>query len=260
MNELKITLVQTDLIWEDIDANINHLKLLLDDDEHTDIIVLPEMFTTGFSMNTNALAKESYEKGIWFMKEVSFQKNCAICASLMCYEDGKYFNRFVWVNPGGDFLFYDKRHLFSMADEHNHFTKGEGQLIISYKEWKINPLVCYDLRFPVWSRNNSKDPYDLLIYVANWPVTRITQWSKLLQARAIENVCFVIGVNRIGSDEAGIKYNGLSAYVDYKGDAHILTEDKEETRIVTLNKSALLEYRERFPFLNDADDFKIQMS
>ena len=145
-----------------------------------------------------------------------------------------------------------------MADEGKHYTKGSEQIIIDYKGWKIKPLVCYDLRFPVWSRNTQKDKYDLLIYVANWPETRIIQWTKLLQARAIENSAFVVGVNRIGTDASGKEYNGFSASVDYRGEAHTLEENKEELRTVTINKSALEEYREHFPVLEDGDTFELK--
>lgn len=258
MNSLRITLVQTPLIWEDVNKNIHHLNNLLIGVEDTDIIVLPEMFTTGFTTNAKPLAKDSYEKGLTFLRKIALLKNAAICGSLICEEDGRHYNRFVWMTPEGETTFYDKRHLFTMTNEHSFFYPGKEEVMIEYKNWKIRPLICYDLRFPVWSRNRKDNPYDLLIYVANWPEKRIVQWTKLLQARAIENVCYVAGVNRVGKDGNDFQYNGQTMMVTYKGDAEILPDMKEEFRTFTVNKEELMEYRKQFPVLNDADNFSLQ--
>ncbi len=257
MKELKITLVQTFLNWEDVDANINHFNNVLHTLNNTDVIVLPEMFTTGFSMNTLKCAKDSYEKGLQFMHSLASRKSSAICGSLMCEEKGKYYNRLVWVQPDGIVKYYNKRHLFTMGDEDKHYEKGIEQLTIEYKNWKIKPLICYDLRFPVWSRSTASNSYDVLLYCANWPEKRSSAWTKLLQARAIENSCYVVGVNRIGEDGNGYVYNGNSMVVDFKGEPEILENREEVIRTFTLNKQALDEFRIQFPMQKDADDFKV---
>ncbi len=257
MGELKIALVQASLAWEDVDENIRHLSAMVQPILQVDIIVLPEMFVTGFSMNASVLAEESYEKGLKFMLSMAASKNCVLCGTLICKEGEGYYNRFVWVSPDGEVKHYDKRHLFTMGDEGKHYTPGKTQLTIEYKNWIIKPFICYDLRFPVWSRNTKENPFDLLIYCANWPEKRITAWSKLLQARAIENSSFVVGVNRIGEDGNGYAYNGQSMCVDYKGEPTILNENMEEVSVFTLNKQELLDFRSQFPVLNDADDFEI---
>lgn len=257
MNNLRITLVQTQLAWEDVNKNIHRLNNLLIGVDDTDIIVLPEMFTTGFTTNAAPLAKDSYEKGMTFLRKIAMLKNVAICGSLICEENGRYYNRYVWMSPSGEPTFYDKRHLFTMTKEDQYFHRGDKEVIIEYKNWKIRPLICYDLRFPVWSRNKKDNPYDLLIYVANWPEKRIMQWNKLLQARAIENVSYVAGVNRVGKDGNDFLYTGQTMMVTYKGEAEIFEDMKEEFRTFTINKEELMEFRTQFPVLNDADDFSI---
>ncbi len=258
MDTLKITLVQLDIIWENAQSNINHITLLIKDIVNTDIIVLPEMFATGFSMNPDALAHDSYKVGVDFMRAQAQLKECVVCGSLMCFDNGNYYNRFVWMQPSGEMVTYDKRHLFTMGDEPKHYSAGKETLIIDYKGWRIRPLICYDLRFPVWSRNKSNNPFDILLYVANWPSKRVQQWNKLLQARAIENSCFVIGVNRVGVDGNGFAYSGGSASVDFLGEVEMLTDNVECLQTIALDKAALYSFRSQFPVLLDADDFVVK--
>jgi omega-amidase len=257
MNELRVTLVQTNLYWEDVDANMTHLGKCLGGISNTDVVVLPEMFATGFSMNAGPLASDSYKKGLALMQETAAAKQFAVGGSLICEEGGLYYNRFLWVEPDGSVQYYNKRHLFTLGGESDHYTKGTKNLHIRYKGWTIMPLVCYDLRFPVWSRNASKDPYDLLIYAANWPEKRIGQWDKLLPARAIENQCYVVGLNRVGKDGNGHNYTGHSAALDYRGEGEVLESNKEVIHTVVFKKDELDAYRQQLPFLNDADAFEV---
>ena len=196
---INVTLIQSDIIWEDKVSNLKNYQNKISQIESTDLIVLPEMFTTGFSMNPKDISETMSGETIQWMKSNASKMNSAICGSIIIEEDDKYFNRFIWVNPDGSICQYDKKHLFSFAGEDKNYTAGNEKIIIEYKGWKICPLVCYDLRFPVWSRNS--EDYDLLIYVANWPTKRKLAWKSLLVARAIENQCYVIGVNRVGKDE-----------------------------------------------------------
>jgi len=254
-DELQLTLVQANPEWENITNNIRYFDKLLEKSGNTDIIVLPEMFTTGFSMNAENLATKSYNEGLRFMAKTAKAKNCAITGSLMCFDHGNYYNRLVWMNPDGSMEIYDKRHLFGPGRENQYYTAGIKLLTIEYNGWKIRPLICYDLRFPVWSRNQKHSPYDLLIYVANWPEQRIKHWNILIEARAIENSAYVAGVNRIGNDPMGLHYNGLSALSDFRGSSHILKENEEVVQTFTLDKKLLENYRKQFPVLTDADDF-----
>jgi omega-amidase len=257
MQDLKISVIQTHLFWEDIDKNLSHFNELISSINEVDVIVLPEMFSTSFSMNAKQLAEPMSGKSISFLKNTAHKKNAAICASLIIVENDKYYNRFVWIEPNGKIITYDKRHLFSMAQENNHFTAGTNKVIIEYKGWKICPMVCYDLRFPVWSRNRNKQ-YDCLIYVANWPEVRANAWSALLVARAIENQAYVIGANRIGIDGNNISYSGNSALIDPKG--HALTDAKLHEDCVlyaSLSYADLQEFRNKFPLDKDADAFEI---
>jgi omega-amidase len=201
MNDLKITLIQSNLFWENKVKNLEQFSHKIDAiSEATDLIVLPEMFTTGFSMSPEKLAENVNGETVKWMKATAHKKNCVVTGSFICEEGGNYFNRLLWVNADGTYSKYDKRHLFSMGDENNHYATGEEKLIVKLKGWKICPLICYDLRFPVWARNTKEASYDVLIYVANWPERRSYPWKTLLLARAIENQSYVIGSNRVGVD------------------------------------------------------------
>jgi omega-amidase len=217
MNELNISMIQTALFWENPAENLK----MFDEKIHSitepaDIILLPEMFTTGFSMNPKGIAETWDGRALQYMKEWAKKKNAAICGSLMFEDEGKYYNRLIWMSSDGKFHHYDKRHLFGLGVEDKTYTPGDFQLLIEYRGWKIKPLVCYDLRFPVWCRNT--EGYDLLLFVANWPERRILAWKSLLVARAIENQCYVAGVNRVGDDGNGIYHSGDSMVIDPKGE------------------------------------------
>ena len=258
MQELIVTTLQTLLYWEDPDKNLAHLSEKLKTVGTTDMIVLPEMFTTGFTMKPELLAEEHGGKGLQWMQKNAADKNCVIVGSISVKENGNYYNRLYWVKPDGSFLCYDKRHLFSMGKEDEHYKKGSEKIIVEYKGWKICPLVCYDLRFPVWSRNTKRDPYDVLIYVANWPEVRSYPWKQLLIARAIENQCYVVGVNRIGVDGNQINHTGDSAVINPKGELINKTKANEDTaETISISYDALQDFRKAFPVLNDGEDFKI---
>ncbi len=227
----------------------------------TDIIILPEMFTTGFSMNAMAHAEEMDGRAMSWMQKMAANKDAVIVGSMMMKESGLYYNRLIWMHPNGQYEVYDKRHLFRMANEQDHYTAGTSRVIIQLKGWNICPLICYDLRFPVWSRNrllDSEYDYDVLIYVANWPERRAHAWRSLLVARAIENQSYVIGVNRIGKDGNDVMYSGDSAVIDFTGERLSRTErygDRCET--VTISKEDLQNFRTSFPAALDADQFTI---
>lgn len=254
--KLNIALVQTELYWEEKFNNLARFDNLIRTIENADIIVLPEMFTTGFSMQTEKLFERMDGTTVNWMKTKAKEKNCAICGSVMIKEGDKNYNRFIWADENGNVFTYDKRHLFRMANENDHFSGGENKIIIEYKGWKIQPLICYDLRFPVWSRNKN-NAFDLLLYVANWPEARRNPWMTLLKARAIENLCYVAGVNRIGTDGRNINHSGDSMIVDFKGDV-IQHVEYEETIIQSeIDKTELENFREKFPAFKDADGFEI---
>jgi len=278
--DLKITLLQTNLHWENVDDNLSTFsKKMATIKEPTDIIVLPEMFNTGFSMQSNKLAEKMDGKTISWMKEQANKTNAVIVGSLIIEDDasGKsnFFNRLVWMQPDGDFYTYDKKHLFRMANEHENFTAGEKRLIVHYKGWRICPLICYDLRFPIWSRNkklsidtpnhkektlekSTTEAYDCLIYVACWPEVRKKPWSKLLEARAIENQCYVVGVNRVGEDGNNVIYSGNSVVINPKGETIIAAPEKEVIHLTTsLSLDKLNDFRSIFPVGEDSDDFEI---
>ena len=253
MQNLTITFIQTELFWEDIPAN---LKMLDEKVEAinipTNLILLPEMFSTGFSMNPNALAETMQESAVTWMKAKSKAIGVAIAGSLMIKENGHYFNRLVWVSPDGQTLTYDKKHLFRMAGEEKVYSAGKRRLTVELNGWRIRPFICYDLRFPVWMRNTDP-PYDLAIVVANWPAAREIHWQMLLRARAIENQAYVIGVNRVGLDGNQIEYNGYSCVVDFQGNVHYQTVGHEVTQSANLSLTALKKYRETFPAWMDRD-------
>jgi predicted amidohydrolase len=229
----------------------------------TDVIVLPEMFTTGFTMAAAKLAEHMNMRTFKWMKQMADQTGALIMGSYIVTVHDRFYNRLLWMEPGGQFKTYDKRHLFRMANEHKTFAAGESLLIATWKGWRICPLICYDLRFPVWSRNRwdatqERPFYDVAVYVANWPTARVDAWDALLKARAIENLCYVVGVNRVGQDGNGIEYNGHSALHSPKGEIIFSNESVEATRTVELSTNALHAFRDRFPVLLDADEFTIE--
>lgn len=253
---LKIALIQTSLSWENPMENRSHLVQKINGFiEEVDLIVLPEMFSSGFTMNPKAVAESMQGETVSWLQHLAKAKNCAITGSLVIEEKGNYYNRLVFVFPNGDIKTYDKRHLFSLAGEDKFYAAGTEKLIVEYKGFRISPLVCYDLRFPVFSRNIEN--YDVLLYVANWPKPRINSWDILLKARAVENMCFTIGVNRIGTDNNNLEYVGHSQAVDYLGNYLLEPQETEGIFIVTLDKEKLMETRSKLAFLDDKDDFKI---
>ncbi len=259
-DKLSVTLIQANLQWESIAANLIMFSQKIETTPPTDLIVLPEMFSTGFSMNAAALAEDMNGSAVQWMKKTAAEKDCVVCGSLIIKEDEKYYNRLVWMRPGGEYEMYDKRHLFSLTTEPEIFTAGNERLIVDLQGWRVCPLVCYDLRFPVWARNSiqtegGRPAYDLLLYVANWPERRSFAWKSLLTARAIENLAYVIGVNRVGDDANGIYYNGDSIVLDALGTALYTQEKDEAVFTVELSKSQLHKTREHLPFLSSADDF-----
>ncbi|MFT3932287.1 MAG: amidohydrolase [Chitinophagaceae bacterium] len=268
MSSLSITTIQSNLHWQDKAANlamfeqkINAIK------DKMEIVVLPEMFSTGFSMQPELLAETMEGETINWMKRVSAAKKIILTGSVIIEENGEYFNRLIWMLPNGQYGIYNKRHLFAFAGEDNHYAPGNKRLITSVKGWKINLQVCYDLRFPVWVRqskagSDSKDgdaghEYDVIIYVANWPERRNHAWKTLLQARAIENQCYVVGVNRVGNDGNQIYHSGDSMVIDALGEVLYTKAHEEEVHTIVLQKDKLQEIRTRLPFLKDADEFSI---
>ena len=257
-DSLRISMIQSHIIWEDRDENLGYYgELLRRVSGKTDIAVLPETFTNGFSMEVEKLADTMDGPTVPTIKGWAAKYNLAVAGSFIAKEDGKYFNRAFFITPEGDEYYYDKRHLFRMAAEDKHFTAGDKRTVIKYKDWNICLQVCYDLRFPVWSRNVDNE-YDLLIYVANWPEPRKKVWKALLPARAIENMAYVCGVNRVGIDGKGFTYRGDSMIFSPKGKKLADAGKREEiTRTCTLNKSDLEELRAKFPAWKDADAFSI---
>ncbi len=258
MNSLKITTVQTHLFWEDPKANLDMLEEKILAIEETEIVVLPEMFSTGFSMRPKELAETMDGAAIHWMKKLAAKKRLILTGSLMIEEAGKYFNRLIWMLPNGQSGYYDKRHLFAYAGEHEHYTPGQKRLVAQVKGWRILLLTCYDLRFPVWSRQqvaNGKPEFDAIIYVANWPDRRSLAWRTLLQARAIENQCFVIGVNRVGEDGNGIYHGGYSSVIDPLGEIMWQQRDAEVCVTHILSFETLQSTREKLPFWKDGDSF-----
>ncbi len=254
---MRIALVQSDLYWEDISANLSQFEeKIWKIEAAVDVIVLPEMFNTGFSMNTNSLAEPMNLTTHKWMKQMASQTNSAICGSFIIKINELFFNRLWWVQPDGVSHFYDKRHLFTYGGEHNFYKAGLQRLVIEWRGWKFCPLICYDLRFPVWSRNAKQDLYDCLIYVANWPQKRANAWNTLLKARAIENLSYSVGVNRIGNDGNGVYHSGDSSAYDFKGNQIVHCADKEDVLLIELDKDQLIQFRNEFPALEDADEFR----
>ncbi len=258
MSTLTFTLIQTDLYWEDKAANLSMLEQKINSiQEKTEIIVLPEMFSTGFTMQAEQLAETMDGNTVAWMKRIAAARKVALTGSMIIEEDAKYYNRLLWVLPTGEIGYYNKRHLFAYGSEDLHYKAGNKRLIASAKGWKINLQVCYDLRFPVWSRQQTPNEYDILVYVANWPERRNHAWKTLLQARAIENQCYVIGVNRVGNDGNDIYCSGDSMVVDATGKILYHKEQGEDVFTITLPKEHVEETRNKFPFWKDADHFFI---
>ncbi|MCU0379361.1 MAG: amidohydrolase [Bacteroidales bacterium] len=256
---MKTTILQCSLEWEDKRSNIEHLSELLKQTERdTDLVVLPEMFTTAFSMNPAALAESIDGPTVMWMKEVASSGSFAICGSIIIAEEKNFYNRLLFVTPDGDVACYDKRHLHSMSGEQNAYNRGYKQVVYSYKEFNFNLQICYDLRFPVWSRNRGDS--DVIIYSANWPEVRINVWKSLLVARAIENQCYVIGANRVGTNPDGTSYSGDSLIVGPKGEIMATGESGRESLIsAELSREALDKYRSEMPVWRDADSFTIHL-
>ncbi|MFB9051757.1 amidohydrolase [Formosa undariae] len=256
--QLHIALIQTDLIWEEPKANRENIQARIDSISDTvDVIVLPEMFTTGFTMNATKHAETLSGASVTWMSQLAAAKQAAIMGSLIISEGGKYYNQLVFAYPNGDLKTYKKRHTFTLAGEDKIYTAGTERSIIDYKGWSLCPLVCYDLRFPVWARYNND--YDVLFYVANWPKPRINAWDALLQARAIENMCYCVGVNRVGTDAKGHEYSGHSAVYNTLGETvSEFVENEVGFRIVVLTKEHIINTRQKFKFLNDRDAFSLE--
>ncbi|MFT4595645.1 MAG: omega-amidase [Bacteroidia bacterium] len=260
MIDIRVTVCQVNIGWQAKKQNlaryselISHLK------GETDIIVFPETFTTGFSMKNPELSEEMAGLTVEWMKAQSVKLNADVVASFICKEDGKLYNRFVWARPNGSLDYYNKRHLFSFANEDALFTAGTERKIFDRDGWKMMPQVCYDLRFPVFSRNLKSDRYDVLFYIANWPKARASAWKSLLVARAHENQCYVVGVNRVGADGNGIEYQGDSMVISPKGEVLAHLEENEALETVALNWGELSSFRDKFRPLNDADNFELSL-
>ena len=272
MNQLLIiTIIQTKLHWEDKTANLQMLEQkIYGMKEKTEIVVLPEMFSTGFSMKPETLAETMEGETVMWMKRIATTKKIILTGSIIIKEDGSFYNRLIWMLPNGQYGIYDKRHRFAFAGEDEHYTAGNKRMIASVKGWKINLQICYDLRFPVWARQTSPSnslskgegglaatEYDVLIYIANWPERRSAAWKTLLQARAIENQSYVVGVNRVGKDGNDINHSGDSMIIDPLGEILYHKKDEEDIFTITLDKDHLQTVREKFPFWKDADGFQI---
>ena len=263
MASLTLSIIQTDLSWEDKVANLNMLQQKIDAiEERTEVIILPEMFNTGFTMQPELFAETMDGETVQWMKEMAANKKVIVTGSLAIKENDQYFNRLVWMLPNGQLGYYDKRHLFAYAGEDKHYSMGNKRLIASVKGWKINLQICYDLRFPVWSRQQATDAeleYDLLIFVANWPERRSHAWKTLLCARAIENQCYTIGVNRVGKDIKNIYHSGNSLIIDPLGQVLYHMPDQEDVFTITLLKEDVDKVRTQLPFWKDGDGFRIEL-
>ncbi|MFK5894806.1 MAG: amidohydrolase [Pseudomonadota bacterium] len=255
-DELSITLIQSDIVWEDYQANINNFEKKIKQANETDLVILPEMFSTGFSMNPKPIAQTMDGPVVEWMRETAIKRNISIAGSIIIEDQGEYYNRFIWASADGSLHKYDKKHLFSFAGEDKHFSMGSEKLIVKIKNWKVATFICYDLRFPMWSRNIKED-YDLAIYIASWPEKRSEHWKVLLTARAIENQSYVVGLNRVGEDGNKISYSGDSMIVDPLGEMLFQEAYEETTYKHVLNKTKLNNIRQSFPFLKDADKFKM---
>ncbi|MAP54024.1 amidohydrolase [Altibacter sp.] len=252
---LSVTLIQTNLHWEDAQANRDMFSKKIENiSQATDLIVLPEMFSTGFSMSAKLLAEPNHGETLQWMQQQAKKTGAAITGSVIILENGNYYNRLFFVLSNGDYKTYDKKHTFTLANEHRTYTAGSNRLVVDYKGFRICPLICYDLRFPVWARNTVD--YDVLLYVANWPAKRIAAWDALLKARAIENMAYCVGVNRVGEDGNGHVYTGHTGVYDVLGASMLDTEpEKEFVATLTLKKEHIKKHREHLQFLQDRDSF-----
>lgn len=259
MSDLTVSFVQTSLQWHDPHANRQEMgRHIAEISVPTDLIVLPEMFTTGFSMKAAELAEPVDGPTTDWMRQLAASRDAVVVGSIIIKDQDAYYNRLLWVRPDGTVSHYNKRHLFTLAGEHEVYSSGTDRLIEEWRGWRICPLICYDLRFPVWSRNPLDNPYDLLLYVANWPATRRTAWITLLRARAIENLAYTIGVNCVGLDGNGHAYTGDSALLDMRGEYLVEVGNQETSITRALRRSELEAFRERFPALHDGDHFALQ--
>lgn len=258
MEQLKITLFQAYLFWENTDKNLQNISLKLSNNlrEKTDLIVLPEMFNTGFTMNAEAHAEAMDGKTVSWMLEMAAKYQAVFTGSLIIKEDDKYYNRLIWARPDGSYEYYDKKHLFGMGGEDKIYSAGNKQLIVELNGWKIFPAICYDLRFPVWLRNTDAR-YDLLLIVASWPESRAHHWRTLLPARAVENQCFVVALNRVGYDGREVYYSGDSTCLNPQGNVVYYKRDEEDLYTFTINKQDIEQTRRLMPFLKDADSFNL---
>lgn len=258
MEQLKVTLFQAYLFWENIDKNIKNISLRLSSiREKTDLIVLPEMFNTGFTMNAEANAEAMDGKTINWMAEIAQKFNAVVTGSIIIKENSKFYNRLIWMQPNGEYQYYDKKHLFGLGLEDKTYTAGKKHLIVELKGWKIMLAICYDLRFPVWLRNNN-EKYDLLLIVANWPEQRAHHWRMLLPARAIENQAFVIALNRVGHDGNEVYYSGDSTCLNPSGNVIYYKRDEEDLYTFKINRDDVQNIRSEMQFLKDADEFKLK--
>ncbi len=255
---LTIALIQPDIIWENVDANLDSCTKMLEGmGEPVDVILMPELFTTGFTMQSRDLAEPMGGKTMSWMAAMAEQLHCNLVGSIIIGDRGKFFNRLIWMQQGNRYHYYDKHHLFRMSGENDHYAKGREQVIIKVGGFRFRPLVCYDLRFPVWSRN--RQDYDALVYIANWPASKRDVWSTLLKARAIENQAYSIGVNRVGKDGMGIEYTGDTMAYDAKGNKiSSLEPDKPGIQIIRLSLEDLNAFRDKFPAWRDADPFTLE--
>ncbi len=258
MRDLNIALIQSGIAWHAPGENLARLDALVRRIEgHVDLVLLPEMFSTGFTMEPGSVAEDMEGPAVSRMRELASSLGADVAGSLAIAEGGHYHNRLVWVNSRGGIATYDKRHLFRMAGEDRVYRPGRETITVEVRGWKIRPFICYDLRFPAWTRNRGLE-YDAAVFVANWPARRARHWEALLTARAIENQCYVIGVNRVGTDGNGVAYRGGSMAVDYEGSVIAAMGEVEGTMRVVLSKRSLEEYRAAFPAWKDADAYRME--
>lgn len=257
MKNLKITIIQSDIAWHDTEKNLKHIESVFRNLNNTpDLIILPEMFTTGFTMHPEEVCEPMTGKTVNFLRDFAAELKSDITGSVVISEHGRYYNRLIWARPDGGLFSYDKRHLFRMAGEEKIYSPGNGLITVELKGWRVRPFICYDLRFPAWNRNVDME-YDLAIYSANWPAKRESHWDLLLQARAVENQCYVAGVNRAGTDGNGIPYSGRSAMIDFAGNILLRCGNGECAETVELSYTELSAYRKSFPAWKDCDKFRL---
>lgn len=259
MSDLTITVIQPEVLWHDTAGNLTRIESLIKNCfTPTDLVILPEMFNTGFTMKPYDVSENMDGPSVKFLQRLSHEINADITGSIAIMENNHYFNRLVWMKPDGKLFTYDKRHLFRMGGENKVYSSGNLQLTVNLKGWNIRPFICYDLRFPVWTRNPMLD-YDLAVFTANWPAARELHWHTLLRARAIENQCYVAGVNRTGYDHNNLSYNGGSSVIDFSGNIIFRADTSECIKTIELSYSDLLSYRESFPAWKDADNFRLSL-